>query len=115
MNRRLRLVRLAVLACAAMLTAQAEPARAQDFSGKPIRIIVGLVAGGAIDVTARLIAQRLSVSLQTNVYVENKPGGAFEPAFRELMTAAPDGRTLFMISAVVVAGRPRVTAALVLG
>jgi len=106
MNRRLRLVRLAVLACAAMLTAQAEPARAQDFSGKPIRIIVGLVAGGAIDVTARLIAQRLSVSLQTNVYVENKPGGAFEPAFRELMTAAPDGRTLFMISAAVVVTQP---------
>ena len=81
-------------------------AAAQDFSGKPIRIIVGLVAGGATDVTARLIAQKLSVSLQTNVYVENKPGGAFEPAFRELMTAPPDGRTLFMISAAVVVTQP---------
>ena len=82
------------------------PAAAQDFSGKPIRIIVGLVPGGATDVTARLVAQRLSASLGTNVYVENKPGGAFEPAFRELANAPPDGTTLFMISAAAVVTQP---------
>ena len=43
---------------------------AQDFSGKPVRMIVGLAPGGGTDVTARLIAQRLSASLGTNVYVE---------------------------------------------
>src|ERR1035437_8254507 len=74
----------------------------QEFSNKPIRIIVGLVAGGATDVTARLIAQKLSESLHTNVYVENRPGAAFEPALRELTGAPPDGHTLFMISASVV-------------
>src|SRR5579863_3038413 len=73
-------------------------AAAQDFSSKPIRIIVGLAPGGGTDVTARLIAQRLSASLATNVYVENKPGGAFEPAYRELVNAEPDGHTLFFIS-----------------
>jgi tripartite-type tricarboxylate transporter receptor subunit TctC len=46
---------------------QAPPAAAQDFSDKPIRIIVGLAPGGATDVTARLIAQRLTQSLNTNV------------------------------------------------
>lgn len=81
-------------------------AGAQDFSGKPIRMIVGVAAGGATDVTARLIAQRLSASLNTNVYVENKPGGAFEPPYRELTNAAPDGHTLFMISAAVVVNQP---------
>ncbi len=85
---------------------QAQPATAQDFSDKPIRIIVGLAPGGATDVTARLIAQRLTQSLNTNVYVENKPGGAFEPAYRELTTAAPDGHTLFMISAAVAVTQP---------
>jgi len=85
---------------------QASPAAAQDFSDKPIRIIVGLAPGGATDVTARLIAQRLTQSLNTNVYVENKPGGAFEPAYRELTTAAPDGHTLFMISAAVTVTQP---------
>jgi tripartite-type tricarboxylate transporter receptor subunit TctC len=81
-------------------------ATAQDFSDKPIRIIVGLAPGGATDVTARLIAQRLTQSLNTNVYVENKPGGAFEPAYRELTNAAPDGHTLFMISAAVTVTQP---------
>ena len=81
-----------VLACLALVAAQARPAQAQDFSNKPIRIIVGLVAGGATDVTARLIAQKLTDSLKTNVYVENKPGAAFEPALRELTAAAPDGQ-----------------------
>jgi tripartite-type tricarboxylate transporter receptor subunit TctC len=84
----------------------AGPAVAQNFSDKPIRIIVGLAPGGATDVTARLIAQRLTQSLNTNVYVENKPGGAFEPAYRELTTAAPDGHTLFMISAAVTVTQP---------
>ena len=81
-------------------------ALAQDFSDRPIRIIVGLVAGGATDVTARLIAQKLTDGLHTNVYVENRPGAAFEPALRELTNAAPDGHTLFMISAAVVVTQP---------
>jgi tripartite-type tricarboxylate transporter receptor subunit TctC len=55
----------------------APPAAAQDFSDKPIRIIVGLA-----------------------------PGGAFEPAYRELTSAAPDGHTLFMISAAVTVTQP---------
>jgi tripartite-type tricarboxylate transporter receptor subunit TctC len=82
------------------------PAAAQDFSSKPIRIIVGLAPGGGTDVTARLIAQRLTASLGTNVYVENKAGGAFEPAYRELTGAAPDGHTLFFISTATVVAQP---------
>src|ERR1700761_5630799 len=81
-------------------------AAAGDFSGKPIRIIVGLAPGGGTDVTARLIAQRLSTSLGTNVYVENKAGGAFEPAYRELVNAEPSGHTLFFISTATVVAQP---------
>jgi tripartite-type tricarboxylate transporter receptor subunit TctC len=81
-------------------------AAAQDFSGKPVRMIVGLAPGGGTDVTARLIAQRLSASLGTNVYIENKPGGAFEPAYRELFNAEPDGHTLFFISTASVVAQP---------
>lgn len=92
--------------CAALAAAQIRPAAAQDFSGSPIRIIVGLAPGGATDVTARLIAQRLTASLNTSVYVENKPGGAFEPAYRELASAAPDGHTLFMISTAALVTQP---------
>jgi tripartite-type tricarboxylate transporter receptor subunit TctC len=96
----------AALLGAAFFAAWPLPAAAQDFSGKPIRIIVGLAPGGGTDVTARLIAQRLSAALNTNVYVENKPGGAFEPAYRELFSADPDGHTLFFISTATVVTQP---------
>src|ERR1700734_1303130 len=102
----MKLNRRAVTGLIAMTLAGAGPATAQDFSGKPIRIIVGLAPGGGTDVTARLIAQRLSASLATNVYVENKPGGAFEPAYRELVNAEPDGHTLFFISTATVVTQP---------
>ncbi len=83
---------------AALALAASDASVAQDFSAKPIRIIVGLVAGGATDVTARLVAQKLSESLRTNAYVDNRPGGVFIPATKELAGADPDGHTLLMIT-----------------
>lgn len=88
------------------LALTAQVASAQDFSAKPIRIIVGLVAGGATDVTARLVAQKLTDALHTNVYVENRPGGLFIPATKELIGAPPDGHTLLMISTSNVVTQP---------
>jgi tripartite-type tricarboxylate transporter receptor subunit TctC len=82
------------------------PAAAQDLSSRPIRIIVGLVAGGATDVTARLVAQKLTERLHTNVYVDNRPGGLFIPATKELAGAEPDGHTLLMISTSNVVTQP---------
>ena len=94
-----------LLVAAAALSAHL-PAAAQDFSKKPIRIIVGLVAGGATDVTARLVAQKLTERLHTNVYVENRPGGIFIPATKDLIGAEPDGHTLLMISTSNVVTQP---------
>ena len=99
------LVRCLVIAAALALAVPASAA-AQDFAGKPIRIIVGLVAGGATDVTARLVAQKLTDSLHANAYVDNRPGGLFIPATRELINAEPDGHTLLMISTSNVVTQP---------
>jgi tripartite-type tricarboxylate transporter receptor subunit TctC len=71
---------------------------AQELSGKPIRMLVGLAAGGSTDVMARIVAQKLSESLHTPVLVENKTGGNFIPALRELTSAPADGHTLIFIS-----------------
>jgi tripartite-type tricarboxylate transporter receptor subunit TctC len=77
----------------------AQPAPAQELqSGKPIRLIVALSPGGGTDVTARLVAQKMSASMGMNVLVENKTGGNFIPAGREVLTAPPDGHTLYFIS-----------------
>ena len=99
------LIHCLVVTTTLILAAQ-QSSVAQDFSGKPIRIIVGLVAGGATDVTARLVAQKLSESLHTNAYVDNRPGGIFIPATKELVGADPDGHTLLMISTSNVVTQP---------
>jgi tripartite-type tricarboxylate transporter receptor subunit TctC len=88
----------ALVACALLVLAPARSVDAQDLASKPIRIIVGLAAGGATDVMARLVAQKMSENLRTTVFVENRAGGNFIPALRDLTSAPPDGHTLFFIS-----------------
>ena len=75
-------------------------------TGKPIRIIVGLAAGGATDVMARLMAQKMSENLRTTVFVENRAGGNFIPALRDLTGSPPDGHTLFFISTCTLITQP---------
>jgi len=82
------------------------PVQAQDIGSQPIRMIVGVAAGGATDVTARIVAQKMAVSLGVPVLVENRPGAFFEAAYREVTNAQPDGHTLFMISASTTVTQP---------
>jgi tripartite-type tricarboxylate transporter receptor subunit TctC len=58
------------------------------------RILIGFPPGGSADVVARLLADRMRVSLAQNVLVDNKPGAAGRLALSELKRAAPDGSTL---------------------
>ena len=75
----------AALAAPATLTAWAQ--------GKPLRIIVPYAPGGPIDVTARLLAERVQASLGT-VIIENKPGGGGNIGADLVAKAAPDGLTI---------------------
>ena len=93
-----RRVSAAVLLLAgAMATSTIAPAQELQ-AGKPIRIIVGLAAGGGTDVMARLIAQKMGENMKATVIVENKAGGNFIPALKELTGSPADGHTLFFIS-----------------
>ena len=75
------------------------PAAAQQLdTSKTIRMIVGLSAGGGTDVTARLVAQQMTQNMGTTVLVENKAGGNFIPAGKEVLGAPADGHTLYFIS-----------------
>ena len=95
-----------LLSWAVAVMATPNPARAQDLADKPIRMLVGIAAGGATDLTARFIAQKLGDSLRVQVYVENKQGGAYIPALKELTSGAPDGHTLLMISTANLVAQP---------
>ena len=61
--------------------------------GKPLRIIVPYAAGGPIDVTARLLAERVQASLGT-VIIENRPGGGGNIGADLVAKAPPDGLTI---------------------
>jgi tripartite-type tricarboxylate transporter receptor subunit TctC len=85
---------LYLAAGAAALPAAARIARAQDYPGKPVRIIVGFAAGGTQDIVARLIAQSLSEKLRQQFIVENRPGANSNLAVETVVRAPADGYTL---------------------
>lgn len=85
--------RLSVLVC---LATWAVVSLAQSYPNKPIKIVVGYAAGGAVDVVARTVGQSLSTSLGQAVIVENKPGAGTNIAVKSVITAEPDGYTLMM-------------------
>jgi tripartite-type tricarboxylate transporter receptor subunit TctC len=85
-----------VLLAAATL-ALCAPVRAQsDFPSRPVRIIVDSAPGSATDVTARLMAERLSEAWKQQAVVDNRPGGGGSIAARAGQTATPDGYTLYV-------------------
>src|SRR5206468_9184839 len=63
-------------------------------AGKPIRIVVGLAAGGSLDAQARSVARRLTEIAGTQVIVDNRPGASMMLSASEVMRAQPDGYTL---------------------
>ena len=71
-------------------------AAAQEYPSKPIRILVGYTAGGAVDVVARTVGQHLSDTLRQPVIVENKPGAGTNIAVKSLIDSPPDGYTLML-------------------
>jgi tripartite-type tricarboxylate transporter receptor subunit TctC len=88
----------AAMAALALGAALASPAHAQNFPAKPVRIIVGFGAGGVADVTARIVAQKLSEQMGQQVLVENRPSAGGIVAAQEVAKAEPDGHTLLLMS-----------------
>lgn len=94
-DRRTLLASLPALACAATLPLGAL-AQASAYPSRTVSIVAGTEPGGAPDVIARLLAERLSQRLGRQFIVENKPGAAGTVGARQVAAAAPDGHTLFL-------------------
>src|SRR5262249_3321698 len=88
-------LRLAAAIIAALCLAGA-PAQADDYPSRPVRVIVGFTAGAAADITARVLANRLSQVLNQQFVVENKPGAGSNLAADYVSHAAKDGYTLLI-------------------
>jgi tripartite-type tricarboxylate transporter receptor subunit TctC len=85
-----------VLAAVAVAGLTAEPASAQTYPLRPIRMVVGFSPGGPADVMARLIGQRMAVFLGQPIVVENRAGAGGTIAARVVAEAEPDGYTLLL-------------------
>ena len=90
-NRRRRLIAGALAAAL-----PAPPLLAQVYPAKPVKVFVGFSPGGAVDLIARAVGQRISGPLGQPVTVENRPGAGSNLAIRATIDSAPDGYTLLL-------------------
>ena len=88
----------AALTLIALLPALPQPAAAQDYPTKTVKIIVPFGAGGPADVFSRQLAQALQELLKETFVVEDRPGAGSIIGTNEVAKAAPDGYTLLTMS-----------------
>jgi tripartite-type tricarboxylate transporter receptor subunit TctC len=80
------------------MTASIGTALAADYPTRPVKWVVGYPPGGATDIIARLIGQRLSERLGQQFVIENKPGAGNNIATESVINAEPDGYTLLLVN-----------------
>src|SRR5450755_2303925 len=89
---------LHLAAGAAALPAVSRIARAQTYPTRPVRLIVGVPAGGPPDILARIMSQWLSERLGQPFVIENRPGAGTNIATEAVVRAPADGHTLLLIA-----------------
>ncbi|QYY25723.1 tripartite tricarboxylate transporter substrate binding protein [Diaphorobacter sp. MNS-0] len=94
-NRRHLLALAAATAAAGPLGARAQAAPA-GFATRPVRVVVPFAAGGATDVIARILGERMAQRFGQSVVVDNKPGAAGLIAGEMVAKAPPDGMTALL-------------------
>jgi tripartite-type tricarboxylate transporter receptor subunit TctC len=82
------------LAVIGIALCQLAPAAAQEWPTRPLRIIVPVPPGGAMDITTRLVAQKMGEKLGQSIIVDNRPGGDTLLGTRMVKDAPADGYTI---------------------
>jgi tripartite-type tricarboxylate transporter receptor subunit TctC len=97
MNPRRRAI-VAAAALAALTVGAYSTAMAQPYPSRNIRILVGFAPGGAMDIVARAVGQKISASVGQPVIIENKPGAGSNIAITTLIASPPDGYTVMLVA-----------------
>lgn len=98
MDRLFKRLRVVLFGVAALGAAFFAPSFAQGYPDKPVTLVIPFASGGATDVLARLVAEKLRERLGQPVIVVNKPGAGGEIAVDSVRRAPPDGYTLLVTS-----------------
>ena len=96
-------LRIASMMAAVLLAVTGGPASAQSYPSKPIHLIVPLGAGGATDLVARVVAEKLGERFGQAVVIENRPGAEGIIGMDAAAKSAPDGYTLVLGSSTTLA------------
>jgi tripartite-type tricarboxylate transporter receptor subunit TctC len=89
---------LHLAASAAAFPAVPDSASAQSYPTQQVRVVVGLAAGGGVDIVARLMGQWLSERFGRPFVIENHPGAGGNIGTEAVVRATPDGYTLLLIA-----------------
>ena len=89
---------LGLLAATPLAASPLSKALAADYPARPVKWVVGYPPGGATDILARLIGQRLSEKLGQQFVIENKPGAGNNIGTESVINAEPDGYTLQLVN-----------------
>ena len=93
-----RVLRILLASIVTALLVITHSASAQTWPSKPVKLIVGFGPGGVADITARVVAQKLSQDLGQQVVVDNRPSAGGIVAADAVAKAEPDGYTLLLMS-----------------
>ncbi len=88
--------RLLGLASATALSAVTRTAQADEFPSRPITLVVQAAPGGASDLIARLMAEKLSANLGAPIVIDNMPAAGGNVALQRVIHSRPDGYTLLV-------------------
>jgi tripartite-type tricarboxylate transporter receptor subunit TctC len=97
---------LTTLTCSAVLIAAgitSVDAFGQSYPTRPVRLVVAFAPGGSVDLVARIVGQKLSDTLGQQVVIDNRPGAGGNVSAEIVARSAPDGYTLYICSASLVA------------
>ncbi len=91
-----KFIKATLFTSAALLFTTPLQAQADNYPDRPIRLVVGYAAGGATDVIARLVSDKMGRELGQTMVVENRTGANSNVGAQTVAKAAPDGYTLYM-------------------
>jgi tripartite-type tricarboxylate transporter receptor subunit TctC len=92
--------------CLALSLVLAPAAQAQTYPARPIKLLIPLAAASAVDVVARIVADKMGATLGQPLYVENEPGAAGLIGMRTGARATPDGYTVLAVNDSVITMLP---------
>src|SRR6202171_6597651 len=86
----------------------APAAQAETYPERPIKLLIPLAAASAVDVVARIVADKMSTTLGQPLYVENEPGAAGLIGMRTGARATPAGYTVLTVNDSVITMLPHI-------